>query len=97
MRDVLTQIIDLLEQNAYEFTDHACDRMAEYDLEEEEVLNAIEDGFIDKKQRDKTGEARWVYTILGESDTGRGIYVAGKIMKGVFQVFRIISAKEDEG
>lgn len=95
--DILDLILDLIEDEAYELTEHACDRMAEYDLDEEEVLGAIENGFIEKKQRDRIGEARWVYTILGESESGRGLYVAGKIVREIFQVFRIISAKEDEG
>ena len=97
MPNALERIIDLINQDCYEFTEHALDRMAEYDLDEEEVLSAIENGYIDKKQRDRLGEARWVYTILGDSDSGRGVYVAGKIIEGLFQVFRIISAKEDEG
>lgn len=97
MHDPLEQIVELVEQGAYDFTEHALDRMAEYDLDEEEVLSAIEEGFIYKKQKDKKKEAKWVYSILGESDTGRSIYVAGKIIEGVFQLFRIVSAKEDEG
>ena len=97
MDPIMEQIIELLKQGAYEFTEHAFDRMAEYVLDEKEVLTAIEEGFISKKQRDEKREARWVYTILGDSDTERSVYVAGKIVKGTFQVFRILTAKEDEG
>lgn len=97
MDKALEQIIELIEDGCYEFTEHALDRMAEYDLDEEEVLSAIEEGFISKKQRDPLGESRWIYTILGDSDTGRALYIAGKIVDGRLRVFRILSAKEDEG
>lgn len=97
MQKVIDKIITLVSEGSYEFTEHALDRMAEYDLDEEEVLTAIENGFISKKQKDKGKESRWVYTILGDSDTGRAVYAAGKIVNETFRVFRIITAKEDEG
>lgn len=97
MDPILERILSLIESNAYEFTEHAFDRMAEDDLDEEEVLTAIEQGFISKKQRDKLGESPWVYTILGDSETNRPVYVAGKIVGETFRIFRILTAKEDTG
>lgn len=97
MDPVLERIIELIENNAYDFTEQALDRMAEDDLDEEEVLSAIEQGFISKRQRNRRGEARWVYTILGDSESNRAVYVAGKIVGETFCIFRILTAKEDLG
>ena len=95
MDEALKQIQELIEQGNYEFTEHALDRMAEDELDEEEVLSTIENGFITKKQKDKKKQAKWIYTILGEADTRRWLYVAGKIVEGQFQIFRILSAKKE--
>ena len=97
MDPTLERILELVEDNAYEFTEHALDRMAEDDLDEEEVLSAIEQGFISKRQRDRRGEATWVYTNLGDSEKNRAVYVAGKIVGETFRIFRILTAKEDTG
>jgi len=90
------KIRKLISQSHYEFTEHAYDGMAQDFLEEEEVITAIKNGFITKKQRDLHKEAPFVYTILGESDTGVWVYVAGKIIENELKIFKIITAKEDK-
>ena len=93
----LQEIIELIRKGSYEFTEHALSELTQDGLEEEDILTAIEYGVITKRQRDRQNETKYVYTIKGYSDTGIPIYAAGKIIRGFFKVFKIITAKEDTG
>jgi len=62
----------------------------------EDLKHSLLNGYVRKKERDETGEARYKYTIIGPARSGEAIYSCGKIVHRQRKQYFIITFHEAE-
>lgn len=60
----------------------------------DDLKNSLLNGYVRKKERDETGEARYKYTIIGPALSGEEIYSCGKIVRRKGKQYFIITFHE---
>ncbi|MBI4870417.1 MAG: hypothetical protein HY814_02495 [Candidatus Riflebacteria bacterium] len=50
-------------------------------LRVEDVLHAILEGRLVKRERDELSKIRWKYTVIGPALGGRAVYCCGKVLE----------------
>jgi hypothetical protein len=60
----------------------------------DDLKHSLLHGEVKKKERDERKKAKYKYTIIGPSESGRAIYSCGKVMKINGNVYFVITFHE---
>jgi len=74
------RILELVTARQVAFSKKAEWQLATGPFELDDLINAILHGTVTKKERDEKKQAKYKYTIIGPSLSGRLLYSCGKIL-----------------
>lgn len=80
LRPVPPAILRLVAQERVKFSRKAWQEVQGPFFAVADVLHALLNGVVVKRERDETGQARFKYTVHGPSLGGRTVYCAGKVI-----------------
>jgi hypothetical protein len=90
------EIIYLIERDLFLFSQKAEQLLEFGQFSFEDLKHSLLNGYVRKKERDETREARYKYTIIGPARSGEAIYSCGKIVRRQGKQYFIITFHEAE-